>query len=241
MGGLLTSGPSDISQHHARLLTGGGVDVVVAEENLRSRSAGSAVLGHVIGTDVDCGGSGLFDHLDGGSLAVGTAHTVGLTFGGLDDQEDTAIVGKSLVQLEGEGVTLAHDGGRGRVLYTHESGRGGLRRAAAGDNPVVQTGEEVRTGNLTLGTEDAAGLLAQGEFVPGEDLVVRQAPPHSGETLENALDLGLVRSTDTAAISAVADVLAALHFSGRNALGAAAHLLEGDGRNVLHKRLSLSN
>ena len=170
---------------------------------------------------------------------MGTAHAVGLTFGGLDDQEDTAIVGKSLVQLEGEGVTLAHDSGRGRVLYTHESGRGGLRRAAAGDNPVVQTGEEVRTRNLTLGAEDAAGLLAQGEFVPGEDLVVRQAPPHSGETLENALDLGLVRSTDTAAISAVADVLAALHFSGRNALGAAAHLLEGDGRNVLHSQKSL--
>lgn len=28
----------------------------VAEENLRSSSAGSAVLGHVVGTDVDCGG-----------------------------------------------------------------------------------------------------------------------------------------------------------------------------------------
>ena len=135
---------------------------------------------------------------------MGTAHTVGLTFGGLDDQEDSAVVGKSLVQLEGEGVNLAHDGGRGRVLYTHESGRVGLRSAAAGDNPVVQTVEEIRTGNLTLDAEDAAGLLAQGEFVPGEDLVVRQAPPHGGETLENALDLGLVRSADTAAVTAVA-------------------------------------
>ena len=172
MGGLLTSGPSDISQHHARLLTGGGVDVVVAEENLRSRSAGSAVLGHVIGTDVDCGGSGLFDHLDGGSLAVGTAHTVGLTFGGLDDQEDTAIVGKSLVQLEGEGVTLAHDGGRGRVLYTHESGRGGLRRAAAGDNPVVQTGEEVRARDLGGSAQDGAAGLAESELVPRENLLL---------------------------------------------------------------------
>ena len=127
MGGLGSSGPGGLRQHHARLLTGGGVDVVVAEETLRSRSAGSAVLGYVVGTDVDCGGSGLFDHLDGGSLAVGTAHTVGLTFGGLDDQEDAAVVCQGLVQLEGEGVTLAHDGGRGRVLYTHESGRGGLR------------------------------------------------------------------------------------------------------------------
>lgn len=53
---LYTGGPSDIRQHHARLLTGGGVDVVVAEENLRCRGAGSTVLGHVVGTDVDCGG-----------------------------------------------------------------------------------------------------------------------------------------------------------------------------------------
>ena len=60
MGGLLTSGPSDISQHHARLLTGGGVDVVVAEEDLRGRGAGGAVLGHVVRTDVDGIGGGLF-------------------------------------------------------------------------------------------------------------------------------------------------------------------------------------
>ena len=145
MGGLDSSGPGGLRQHHARLLSGGGVDVVVAEENLRSLSAGSAVLGHVVGTDVDCGGGGLFDHLDGGNLAVGTAHTVGLAFGCFDDHEDAAVVGRSLIQLEGEGFTPAHDGGRGRVLYTHESGRVGLRSAAAGDNPVVQTGEEVRT------------------------------------------------------------------------------------------------
>ena len=71
MDGLGSSGPGGFRQHHARLLTGGGVDVVVAEENLRSRSAGSTVLGHVVGTDVDCGGSRLFDHLNGGGLAVG--------------------------------------------------------------------------------------------------------------------------------------------------------------------------
>lgn len=127
---LYTGGPSDIRQHHARFLTGGGVNVVVAEENLRCRGAGSTVLGHVVGSDVDCGGGRLFDHLDLCCLAVGTAHTFGLTFGGLNDQEDSAVVGKSLVQLEGKGFTLAHDGGRGRVLYSHENGRGGLRRAA---------------------------------------------------------------------------------------------------------------
>lgn len=77
MGGLGSSGPGGLRQHHARLLTGGGVDVVVvvvvAEENLRSRSAGSAVLGYVVGTDVDCGGGRLFDHLDLCGLDVGTA------------------------------------------------------------------------------------------------------------------------------------------------------------------------
>lgn len=66
-------GPGGLRQHHARLLSGGGVDVVVAEENLRSRSAGSAVLGHVVGTDVNCGGGRLFDHLDLCGLDVGTA------------------------------------------------------------------------------------------------------------------------------------------------------------------------
>ena len=136
MSGLGSSGLGGLRQHHARLLSGGGVDIVVAEENLRSRSAGSAVLGHVVGTDVDGGGGGLFDHLDGGSLVVGTAHTVGLAFGCFDDQEDAAVVGRSLIQLEGEGFTPAHDGGRGRVLYTHESARVGLRSAAAGDSSL---------------------------------------------------------------------------------------------------------
>jgi len=37
--------------------------------------------------------------------------TVGLTFGGFDDQEDAAVVGEGLVEFEG--VTLAHDGGGG--------------------------------------------------------------------------------------------------------------------------------
>ena len=55
-----SSGPGGFSQHDARLLTGGVVDVVIAEEDLRGGSAGSAVLGHVIGTDVDGGISGLF-------------------------------------------------------------------------------------------------------------------------------------------------------------------------------------
>ena len=38
---------------------------------------------------------------------MSTAYAVGLTFGGLDDQIDAAVVGEDLVQLEGEDITLA--------------------------------------------------------------------------------------------------------------------------------------
>ena len=41
MGGLGSSSPDGLRQHHSRLLSGGGVDVVVAEENLL-RPAGDA-------------------------------------------------------------------------------------------------------------------------------------------------------------------------------------------------------
>ena len=56
------SGPLDFCQHGAGFLAGAGVDVVVAEEDLRGRSAGGAVLGHVVRTDVDGLGCGLFQH-----------------------------------------------------------------------------------------------------------------------------------------------------------------------------------
>ena len=54
------SGPLDFCQHGAGLFAGAGVDVVVAEEDLRGRSAGGAVLGYVVRTDVDGIGGGLF-------------------------------------------------------------------------------------------------------------------------------------------------------------------------------------
>ncbi len=88
---------------------GGAVDVVVAEEDLRGGSAGGAVLGHVVRTDVDGLGGGLFHEFDAGGLGMGAGHTVRLAFGGLDDQVDAAVVGEGLVQLEGEGLTLADE------------------------------------------------------------------------------------------------------------------------------------
>ena len=123
-----SSGPGSFSQHGAGLLAGRTVDVVVAEEELRGGSAGSTVLGHVVGTDVDGGCGGFLNELDAGGLSVGAGDTVGLAFGGLDDQEDAAVVGEGLVQREGECFTLADDGGAGGVLHTDELGRshGGL-------------------------------------------------------------------------------------------------------------------
>ena len=102
-------GPRHLGQHGAGLLAGAGVDVVVAEEDLRGRSAGGAVLGHVVRTDVDGLGGGLFHELDAGCLGMGAGHTVGLTFGGLNHEVDAAVIGEGLVQLEGEGLTLAYE------------------------------------------------------------------------------------------------------------------------------------
>ena len=163
---------------------------------------------------------------------MGAAYAIGLTFGGFDDQEDAAVISESLVQLEGKGIALAHDGGAGRVLHTQERGRGHLGLAAASDDPVIEAGEEVGAGDLGTGSQDRTALLAEGKLVPREDLLVGECFPHGGQALENALDLGLVGSADATAVPAVADVLPVLHFSGSHALGGSAHLLEGDGRNV---------
>lgn len=42
---------------------------------------------------------------------MGAGDTDGLAFSGFDDQKDAAVVSKGLVEFEGEGVTLALDGG----------------------------------------------------------------------------------------------------------------------------------
>ena len=75
--------------------------------------------------DVDGGIGGFFNELDAGGLAVGAGDTVGLAFGGLNDQEDAAVVGEGLVELEGEGVTLADDGSGGGILHAKEGARTG--------------------------------------------------------------------------------------------------------------------
>ena len=105
-----SSGPGGFSQHDARLFAGGAVDVVVVEEDLRGGGVGGAVLGHVVGVNVDGCIGGFLNELDAGGLSVGAGDTVGLALGGLDHQEDAAVVGEGLVEFEGEGITLAYDG-----------------------------------------------------------------------------------------------------------------------------------
>ena len=97
---------------------------------------------------------------------MGAAYAIGLTLGGLDHEEDAAVVGESLVQLEGKGIALAHDGGAGRVLHAQERGRGHLGLAAASDDPVIEAGEQVGAGDLGTGSQDRTTLRAKGKLVP---------------------------------------------------------------------------
>ena len=60
IGKLRAGFPLGLRQHDLGLDAGAGVNQVVAEEDLRRGSAGSVVLGHVVSTDVDCGGAALF-------------------------------------------------------------------------------------------------------------------------------------------------------------------------------------
>ena len=76
-----------------------------------SPGAGGAVLGHVVGVNVDGGIGGFLNEVDVGGIAVGAGDTVGLAFGGFNHQEDATVVSESLIELKGEGVTLADDGG----------------------------------------------------------------------------------------------------------------------------------
>ena len=228
-------GPLALRQHGTGLLTGSAVNEVVAEENLRGSGTGSTVLGYVVSVDVNDSVAGLFHHLDGNSLVVGAGDTVGLAFGSLNHEEDATVVGQILVQFEGEYIAVANQGGAGGILNTHQCRRVYKGSSATGYDPIVQAGEQVGARDLGLGAKHRAALLREGEFIPGENLGTGQRLPLGGKLLKNALHLSLVRSAYRATVTAVADVLAALHLSGRNALGAAAHLLEGDAWNVLHR------
>ena len=100
-----------------------------------------------------------------------TAHTIGLPLGGLDDETEVGHISGHGSQLEGEGFSRADDGGCSGGLNSHQRRRRGDRTAAAGDDPIVETGEQVGAGNLGSGAEDSAALLAEGELFPQDNLI----------------------------------------------------------------------
>lgn len=229
--------PLDHGLHRDGGLAGGGVHIEVLEEDLRSACAQDTLGRFVVGLDVDGSIGGLFNSLDLGGLSVAAAHAVALAFGSLDDEVDAAVVGNGLVQFEGERGAGADDGGLGRSLHTREGRRSGQDGAAQLHDPEVEALEEVQAGDLALGAQDGLGICAQGSFVPGEDLLVGERLPGGRDHLHHALVLGLVGSSDTAAVATVLDELAALDLRGGNALGAAGHLFKSDGGDVFHSEL----
>ena len=86
--GLGAGFPLGLRQHHLGLDAGAGVNQVVAEEDLRRCSAGSAVLGHIVRADIHCGVGGLFHELDGSCGSVGTARMLMSLFKDCDNNRD---------------------------------------------------------------------------------------------------------------------------------------------------------
>ena len=197
-----------LHQDISRLLTGGGVDVEVLEEDLGKTSGRSAALGVVLGLDVDGRGDRSVRVIEGSSLAVSTGDTVALRLGSLDDELQVAdITGDG---RQGEGHRGAGDG-HGcccRSVHTGQGRRRGEHIATAINHPVVQAEEEVGTGDLALGTKDGLALGGVGRGVPGEDLLVGEAVPSLRKLLEYGLYGRLVGGAGAAAVTTITDVLA---------------------------------
>lgn len=77
---------ADIRSDNSRLLTGGGVDIEVLEEDLGKTGGRSTALGVVLCLDVDGRVHGGVRVIEGGRLAVSTGDTVALGLGSLDDE-----------------------------------------------------------------------------------------------------------------------------------------------------------
>lgn len=163
-GGLVAfdDGVLGLGQHRDGAFSGRAVDQEVTEEDLRGGCAERTVLGLVLRLDIDGGVGGFLLHVDLRGLCMGAGHTVGLAFGSLDDEEDAAVVSGSLVKLEGESLVGAHDSCRGGRFYAREGRRGHHYLAATGDDPVIEAGEQVRPGDLGLGSEDGTAFLREG-------------------------------------------------------------------------------
>lgn len=197
------------------------------------------MLALVVGLDIDNIRTRLLNGLDLDGLAVAAGHAVALAFGCLEDKVDAAVVGKGLVQREGERRVGADDGGGRRRFHFGEGRRHQYQITAELHDPEVEPLEKVQFGDLSLVSEHGLGVLAQRELVPDKDLLIGQGLPLGGDHLHGTLVLGLVHGADAAAVSTVLDELAAFDFRCGNALDVAGHLFECDGGDVFYKRLRL--
>ena len=192
----------------SRLLTGGGVDVEVLEEDLGQTGGRSAALGVVLGLDVDGRVHGGVRVIEGGRLAVSTGDTVALGLGSLDDELEVGHAVGNAREGEGHrGTGDDHSCGCGSIDAA-EGGRSGKHIATAIHDPIVEAEEEVGTGDLALGAKDGLALGGIGRSVPGEDLLVGETVPSLRKLLEDGLHGRLVGGAGSAAITTVADVLA---------------------------------
>ena len=144
------------------LLTGGGVDVKVLEEDLRVAGVGSATLVVVGALDVDCRSDRGVRISEGCGLAVGTVDTVALRLGSLDDELQVGDIAGDLSQGEGH-LGAGEDDGRSGRRFDAREGRGCLHDVSTTvDHPVVQPHEEVGAGNLGFGAENGLALSRVG-------------------------------------------------------------------------------
>ena len=216
-------------------LAGGGVHEEPLHEHFRSGFARCSVTGIVVGLEVVLVADGLSRRADADGLAVGTGHAVGLRCAGHDDEPQVGHVLRGLgVEGEGERIGGEGDGRSGRCLDSPECRRVRQGVSSAVDDPVVEPHVEVAAGDLGGCAEDGASCLGLRETGPCEDLLAGEGLPALGELLEYGLDGGLRRSACGSAVAPVADVLAPHGLGGGDSLGGAGHLLECDGRNVLH-------
>ena len=216
-------------------LAGGGVHEEPLHEDFRRGVVWSSVAGVILGLEVVLIADRVLRGADADGLGVGAGDAVGLGSAGHDDELQVCHVLRGLgVEGEGERVCGEGDGGSRGGLHPAERGRGRQGIASAIDYPVVEPHVEVAAGDLGGGAEDGAAGLGEGEAVPCEDLLVGEGLPALGELLEYGLDGGLRCGARASAVASVADVLAPHGLGGGDPLGGAGHLLECDGRNVLH-------
>ncbi len=136
----------------------GGVDVEVAEEDLRVAGGRGSVLRIVVGLDVDGRGHGCLQAGEGCGLAVGAVHAVALGLGSQDHELEVRHRVRNAVQGEGHRTGAEGDGCSCGSSDAGKGRRRGHDAAASGHDPEVQAAEEFRAGDLGLGAKDRAAL-----------------------------------------------------------------------------------